>query len=64
MLLSNNAQDFLQKSKRDHLKLVEEASDQFTLWFRNESIYMQQWQGLTTMIVSQDYHRKDQLLSL
>ena len=46
------------------LALLPEASDQFTLWFKNEFIYMQQWQGLTTLIVSKDYPEKNKLMPL
>lgn len=46
------------------LKLLPEASDQYTLWFANEYIYMKQWQGLSTLIVSNDYQEKDKLILL
>jgi hypothetical protein len=46
------------------LDLLPEASDQFTLWFSNEHIYMQQWQGLTTLIVSKKYSEKNNLTEL
>lgn len=46
------------------LDLVSEASDQYTLWFSNEFIYMQQWQGQTTLIVSNSYPDKSKLLAL
>jgi hypothetical protein len=46
------------------LALLPEASDQFTLWFKNEFIYIQQWKGLTTLIVSKHYPEKSKLMSL
>jgi hypothetical protein len=46
------------------LRLLTEASDQFTLWFKNEFLYMEQWRGLTTLIVSKDYPLKSKLSSL
>jgi hypothetical protein len=50
--------------KLSNLTLLPEASDQYTLWSRNEFMYMQQCQGLTTLIVSENYPEKDQLRSL
>lgn len=50
--------------KQLNLTLLPEASDQFTLWFKNDFIYMQQWQGLTTLVVSKDYPEKSKLTSL
>ena len=47
-----------------NLTLLPEASDQFTIWFKNEFMYMQQWQGLTTLIVSKDYPEKNKLESI
>ena len=47
--------------KELNLALIPEASDQFTLWFQNESIYMKQCQGLTTLIASEKYSEKDKL---
>ena len=44
-----------------NLTLIPEASDQFTLWFQNEFIYMKQCQGLTTLIVSEKYPEKKNL---
>ena len=46
------------------LDFLPEASDQYTLWFRNEHIYMQQWQGLTTLIASKRYSDKNKLMML
>ena len=46
------------------LDLLSEASDQYTLWFSNEYIYMQQWQGQTTLVVSNSYPDKSKLLAL
>jgi len=46
------------------LEIIPEASDQYTLWFRNEHIYMQQKQGLTTIVVSNIYPDKLKLLML
>jgi hypothetical protein len=47
--------------KELNLNIVPEASDQFTLWFQNEFIYMKQYQGLTTLIVSEEYPEKNNL---
>jgi len=47
--------------KELNLKIISEASDQFTLWFQNELIYMKQCQGLTTLIVSEKYSEKNNL---
>ena len=46
------------------LELLPEASDQYTLWFRSEYIYMQQRHGLTTLMVSDRYPEKARLLTL
>jgi hypothetical protein len=46
------------------LDFLSEASDQYTLWFSNEHIYMQQWQGQTTLVVSNNYPDKPKLLAL
>jgi hypothetical protein len=46
------------------LEFLSEASDQYTLWFSNEHIYMHQWQGQTTLIVSNSYPDKSKLLAL
>jgi hypothetical protein len=50
--------------KEFKLDLLPEASDQYTLWFRNEHIYVQQWQGLTTLIASKRCPEKDKLVAL
>ena len=47
--------------KELNLKIISEASDQFTRWFQNELIYMKQCQGLTTLIVSEKYSEKNNL---
>lgn len=47
--------------KELNLKIISEASDQFTRWFQNELIYMKQCQGLTTLIVSNKYSEKNSL---
>jgi hypothetical protein len=46
------------------LDLIPEASDQYTLWFGNDLIYMKQWQGLITLFVSKQYPNKELLLAL
>ena len=46
------------------LTLLSEASDQFTLWFKNEFMYMQQWKGLMTLLVSKNYPEKRKLMLL
>ena len=53
-----------QLNKDLKLDLLAEASDQYTRWFRNEHIYMKQWKGLTTRIVSNSYPGKAELLAL
>ena len=40
------------------LEPISEASDQYTRWFRNEFIYMKQWQGLTTLVANTDLFQK------
>ena len=50
--------------KELNLDLLSEASDEYTLWFSNEYIYMQQWQGQTTLVVSNRYPDKSKLLTL
>lgn len=50
--------------KELRLDYLSEASDQYTLWFNNEHIYMQQWQGQTTLFVSNSYPNKPELLEL
>lgn len=50
--------------KELELDLIVEASDQYTLWFGNEFIYMKQHQGLTTLVSSKRYPHKDKLLAL
>jgi hypothetical protein len=57
-LITNNV------DKELKLDMIPEASDQYTLWFGNEHIYMQQWQGQTTLIVSKSYPDKPKLLAL
>jgi len=47
-----------------NLAFLPEASDQYTLWFKNEFIYMEQWQGLTTLIASEKFPDKNLLLTL
>lgn len=46
------------------LDLLPEASDQYTIWFCNEDMYVKQWQGLTTLIASKNISIKDKLPSL
>lgn len=50
--------------KELNLSLISEASDQYTLWFRNEMIYVKQWKGLTTLVASKTYSGKEKLLTL
>lgn len=50
--------------KELELDLIVEASDQYTFWFGNEFVYMEQHQGLTTLISSKRYPHKDKLLAL
>ncbi|MBL7733760.1 MAG: hypothetical protein JNM88_21495 [Chitinophagaceae bacterium] len=50
--------------KELRLELLPEASDQYTLWYSNEHIYMQQWQDMTTLFVSSSYPDKAKLLTL
>lgn len=57
-LQTNNIEEELK------LDIIPEASDQYTLWFNNEFIYMKQWQGLTTLVVSKHYSEKEKLLTL
>lgn len=47
-----------------NLVFLPEASDQYTLWFKNEFMYMEQWQGLTTLIVSEKFTDRNLLLNL
>lgn len=53
-----------QLDKELKLDLLPEASDKYTLWFSNEHIYMQQWQGQTTLFVSNSFPEKAKLLTL
>lgn len=53
-----------QIDKELKLDFLPEASDQYTLWFSNEDMYMQQWQGQTTLVVSKSYPDKSKLFSL
>jgi hypothetical protein len=46
------------------LDFLSEASDEYTLWFSNKHIYMQQWQGQTTLFVSNSYPDKPKLMAL
>jgi hypothetical protein len=46
------------------LNIIPEASDQYTLWFSNEEIYMQQCQGLSTIVISNSCLAKPKLLEL
>lgn len=46
------------------LNLIDEASDQYTVWFCNEHVYVKQWKGLTTLISSKTYSEKVKLLAL
>jgi hypothetical protein len=50
--------------KELNLDIISEAYDQYTLWFSNEHIYMRQWQGQTTLFVSNSYSDKPNLLAL
>jgi hypothetical protein len=50
--------------KELNLNFISEASDQYTLWFQNEEIYVKQWKGLTTLVASKTYSRKEKLLAL
>lgn len=50
--------------KELNLSLLTEASDQYTLWFSNEHVYVQQWKGLTTLVASKTYSEKEKLLAL
>lgn len=46
------------------LSLIDEASDQYTLWFCNEHVYVKRWKGLTTLIASKTYSGKEKLVAL
>jgi hypothetical protein len=46
------------------LELLPEASDNYTSWFCNEHVYLEQCQGLSTLIVSKNYSEKRRFLTL
>lgn len=46
------------------LNPLPEASDQYTRWFKNENIYMQQCEAQTTLVVLKTYPEKSKLLAL
>ena len=40
------------------LTVISEASDQYTLWFKNDDVYMRQRKELTTLVVSESSNLK------
>lgn len=47
-----------------NLELLPEASDQFTQWYKNGSMYLNKAQGKATIIVRKQYPQKDELHQL
>ncbi|MCX6318584.1 MAG: hypothetical protein NTW29_14925 [Bacteroidetes bacterium] len=64
MVFNNRILKTSNVDKELNLDLIAEASDLYTLWFRNEQMYMRQWQGKTTLIVTTSYPDKAKLLEL
>jgi hypothetical protein len=46
------------------VKIIHDASDQYTQWFSNDYIYLSQCAGLTTLIVSEYYPEKTRITFL
>ncbi|MCG2613723.1 hypothetical protein LZZ85_05505 [Terrimonas sp. NA20] len=46
------------------LTLIAEASDEYSQWYQNEFIYMEKWNGCTSLFVSKHYPDKEKLAEL
>jgi hypothetical protein len=63
IMLQNQKIDIQQLDKKLGLTTMSEASDEYTLWFTNDSIYLTQCNGLTTIITSDDFDKIKTLIN-
>ncbi len=50
--------------KKLSLTIIPEASDEYTLWFKNDFTYLTQCNGRTTIITSENFDKIERLLAL
>ena len=57
ILLQNQKLDIHELDKKLSLTIIPEASDEYTLWFKNDFIYLTQCGGRTTIVTSEDFDK-------
>ncbi|RYE54566.1 MAG: hypothetical protein EOP48_12035 [Sphingobacteriales bacterium] len=64
LILHNRQLDVKHIEHALNLTLISEASDEYTQWYQNEFLYMEQWNGYTTIAASKHFAGKEKLADL
>jgi hypothetical protein len=64
ILLRNEQLDIQELDKKLGLSIIADASDEYTLWFKNDSTYLTQCNGRTTIITSENFDKIRSILNL